>query len=104
MYSKVAPYPNAQAAAEEIFQSGAIPSDTDFRIFRDFGHIPGMDYAHVINGYRYHTKWDHIDFIPFEVLQRTGDNILAMTKALANSDKLENTEVRDSTVFLLFLD
>lgn len=53
-----------------------------------------MDYAHVINGYRYHTKWDHIDFIPFEVLQRTGDNILAMTKALANSDKLENTEVR----------
>lgn len=52
-----------------------------------------MDYAHVINGYRYHTKWDHIDFIPFEVLQRTGDNILAMTKALANSDKLENTEV-----------
>lgn len=41
MYSKVAPHPSGQCAAEELFQSGMVPSDTDFRIFRDYGHIPG---------------------------------------------------------------
>lgn len=41
MYKSAVPHPNGQVAAEEMFQLGVIPSDTDFRIFRDYGHIPG---------------------------------------------------------------
>lgn len=52
-----------------------------------------MDFAHVLNGYRYHTKYDHIDYLAPAVLQRTGDNILALVKQIANSDELTNTEV-----------
>lgn len=40
-YNRV-PHPYAQAAGEELFQSNVIPSDTDFRIFRDFGGTLGM--------------------------------------------------------------
>lgn len=40
-YYNMVPHPYGQAAGEEIFQSGLIPSDTDFRIFRDFGGLVG---------------------------------------------------------------
>lgn len=92
LYAQSAPHPNAQAAAEEIFQSGLIPSDTDFRIFRDFGGIVGMDFAHIVNGYRYHTRFDHVNFISEEVLQRTGDNCLALTKTFADSEFLDEPQ------------
>lgn len=60
-----------------------------------FSQRTGMDFAHVFNGYRYHTKYDHIDYLPSNVLQRTGDNVLALVKRIANSDELTNTEVTE---------
>uniref|UniRef100_A0A1Q3FHC3 FXNA-like protease n=2 Tax=Culex tarsalis TaxID=7177 RepID=A0A1Q3FHC3_CULTA len=90
VYARAIRHPFAHAVAEEVFQSGLIPSDTDFRIFRDFGHVPGMDFAHMIEGYRYHTKYDNIDYLSMPVLQRTGDNILALTREMVNSEELAN--------------
>ncbi|XP_035796226.1 endoplasmic reticulum metallopeptidase 1-like [Anopheles albimanus] len=87
-YSRSIRHPYAHAFGEEIFQLGLIPSDTDFRMFRDYGKIPGMDFAHIANGYRYHTRYDSMDFLSLNVLQRTGDNILQLTRELANGDEL----------------
>lgn len=39
-YGRV-PHPQGTATGEEMFQSGVIPSDTDFRVFRDFGGLVG---------------------------------------------------------------
>jgi Peptidase family M28 len=104
-YARAVRHPNGQAAAEEIFHSGVIPSDTDFRIFRDFGHVPGMDFAHVVNGYRYHTRYDHIDYIPYEVLQRTGENMLSLVVDLVESDDLAHVSevIEEHMVFFDFL-
>ncbi|XP_052903581.1 endoplasmic reticulum metallopeptidase 1-like [Anopheles moucheti] len=104
-YSRAVRHPFGQAIGEEIFQSGLIPSDTDFRIFRDFGHIPGLDFAHIFNGYRYHTRFDSVQYLSPAVLQRTGDNILSLVRLLANGDQLaRSTEKSEgSMVFFDFL-
>ncbi|KAI8773749.1 endoplasmic reticulum metallopeptidase 1 [Biomphalaria glabrata] len=104
-YIEAAPYPHATVVGQEIFQTGLIPSDTDFRIFRDYGAIPGLDIAHIKNGYVYHTKNDLPRYIPAGCMQRGGENILATLKHLASSSKLTNPgeDKHGSLVFFDFL-
>ncbi|KAJ8306038.1 hypothetical protein KUTeg_016583 [Tegillarca granosa] len=87
-YAEAAHYPFASVLGQELFQAGIIPSDTDFRIFRDFGKIPGLDIAHVANGYVYHTLNDKTDYIPEGCIQRAGENIMNLLKELASNPKL----------------
>ncbi|XP_067004414.2 endoplasmic reticulum metallopeptidase 1 [Anabrus simplex] len=101
-YSAVVPYPYASSLAQEIFQSGIIPGDTDFRIFRDFGNISGLDFAWSTNGYVYHTKFDNVEQIPLGTLQRTGDNILALALGMANGKELSNVQMYSAGNIVFF--
>lgn len=98
-YAETVPYPLASSLAQEVFESGIIPGDTDFRIFRDFGHISGLDFAWSTNGYVYHTRLDNAAQIPLGTLQRTGDNILALTLKLASTDQLVDSSQSGKIVF-----
>uniref|UniRef100_A0A1I8P5N1 FXNA-like protease n=1 Tax=Stomoxys calcitrans TaxID=35570 RepID=A0A1I8P5N1_STOCA len=91
-YIKSAPHPFATTLAEELFQNNFVPSDTDFRIFRDHRGVPGLDMAHALNGYIYHTKYDNFQNLERGTYQTTGDNVLALTWALANAEELTNPE------------
>uniref|UniRef100_A0AAG5CWP0 FXNA-like protease n=1 Tax=Anopheles atroparvus TaxID=41427 RepID=A0AAG5CWP0_ANOAO len=104
-YSRAVPHPFGQTIGEEIFQLGLIPSGTDFAIFHEFGHIPGLDFAHIFNGYRYHTQYDSIAYLSPAVLQRTGDNMLALVRLLANGNELAESANRavGSDVYFDFL-
>lgn len=90
VYARTVPHPYGQVIGEELFQSGIIPSDTDFRIFRDFGNMSGLDLAHYKNGYVYHTKHDNLEQIDSSVLQNTGDNLLALVKAISSHTGTKN--------------
>ncbi|KAM8827755.1 endoplasmic reticulum metallopeptidase 1 isoform 1-T1 [Spinachia spinachia] len=90
-YVHAAKHPFASVVGQEVFQSGIIPSDTDFRIYRDFGNIPGIDLAFIENGFIYHTKYDTSDRILTDSIQRAGDNILAVLKYLVMSEKLADS-------------
>jgi hypothetical protein len=89
-YRQSVPRPFGHSVAEELFETGVIPSATDFQIFRDDGEVPGLDFAYVDNGWRYHTRYDSLDYISMESVQHTGENILELTKKLANANELEN--------------
>ena len=91
-YQQAAKHPYANTIAEELFQNNFIPSDTDFRIFRDYGNVPGLDMAHSYNGYIYHTKYDTFQNLQRGTYQTTGDNVLALTWALANAEELKNPQ------------
>jgi hypothetical protein len=67
--------------------------------------ILGLDFAWSQNGYVYHTKFDNVRQIPLGTLQRTGENILALTLGIANSDKMANTKkyASGNLVFFDFL-
>lgn len=40
-----------------------IPGETDFRVFNEYGNIPGFDFALLDNGYIYHTIYDDMNSI-----------------------------------------
>ncbi|KAG6454318.1 hypothetical protein O3G_MSEX008637 [Manduca sexta] len=90
VYAGVVPHPFASSLAQELFESGFIPADTDFRIFRDFGNLSGVDLAWSTNGYVYHTALDTVSRVPRAALQRTGDNVLALANGLLSSESLES--------------
>eukprot|EP00298_Acanthocystis_sp_HF-20_P009627 c18414_g1_i2.p1 GENE.c18414_g1_i2~~c18414_g1_i2.p1 ORF type:complete len:955 (+),score=351.01 c18414_g1_i2:74-2938(+) len=95
-YAAVAPYPHGSTLGQEIFQSGIIPGETDFQVYRDYGgkhiegidFIPGVDMVSYQKGHVYHTTLDDYDHIDSGAMQRTGENILATLRALASSAQL----------------
>uniref|UniRef100_A0A914W597 FXNA-like protease n=1 Tax=Plectus sambesii TaxID=2011161 RepID=A0A914W597_9BILA len=89
-YLEAADHPHCSVLGQEVFESGAIPGDTDFRIFRDHGRIPGLDLAYIQNGYVYHTEFDVPQFIVPGSMQRAGENILSTLTNLLHSPYLEH--------------
>jgi len=100
-YAKAAKYPFASVVAQEIFESGVIPSDTDFRVFVQYGKMVGIDLAFISNGYIYHTRYDNAKAIPSGSIQRAGDNIHGLVLEMVNSPYLVNPKEykHGSTVF-----
>lgn len=97
------PLPYTFVLAEEIYDTGTIPSRSDFQIFRDDGGIPGFDFVHYANSWRYHTEHDRYELISMESIQQTGESILALTKAMANREEMEDPPEGSLPVFYDYL-
>ncbi|ETN66277.1 hypothetical protein AND_001924 [Anopheles darlingi] len=101
-YRDNVPHPYCTAVAEELFQADLVPSETDYYVYTKFGNIPGMDFAHSTWGYLYHTAYDSYSTIPETTLQHTGDNVLALAKALANADELYDIREHEGSKAVFF--
>jgi Zn-dependent M28 family amino/carboxypeptidase len=72
-YAKV-PYPYGTVLANDIFSTGLILSDTDFRQFVQYGGLSGLDIAVVGNSYLYHTRSDITSALQPGMLQHFGES------------------------------
>ncbi|KAI6242884.1 Peptidase M28 domain containing protein [Aphelenchoides fujianensis] len=96
--------PTASVIAQEVFQLGIVPSDTDFRILRDYGLLSGLDIAYHRNGWVYHTEFDRAEVISVGSIQRGGENILAVAQALVRAPGLSAPTKRDDGNKWVFYD
>ncbi len=83
-YARAAPYPYGTVMAQDIFQSGVIPSSTDFEVYTGGGGLHGLDIAFYRDGWKYHTQLDRTWYVQQGSLQHMGANALATVRALAN--------------------
>ncbi|KIY51748.1 hypothetical protein FISHEDRAFT_36479 [Fistulina hepatica ATCC 64428] len=84
-YSHV-PRPFGMIFASDIFGSGVILSDTDFRQFELYMNTTGLDMAIVGNSYFYHMRKDLVENIEAGVAQNMGENVLALLRHLSSVD------------------
>lgn len=83
-----APHPFATVLANDVFSSGIVLSDTDYRQFFEYGNVMGgLDMAIVGNSYLYHTRKDVPEFIDRGVVQHFGENVLAICDYLLTSEE-----------------
>ncbi len=52
----------------------------------------GVDFANIDNGFIYHTKFDNGEVVYGGSYQHTGDNLLALVPAMANSPNLDSID------------
>ena len=86
LYSLGAPRPSGTVIAADVFSSGFIKSDTDFRVFRDDGDVPGIDLAFVEKTRLYHTPRDTVEaLVKYRPgsMQASGANALGFARAFA---------------------
>ena len=88
-YARSVPYPYGTVLAQDIFQSGAIPSDTDFRIYRDDGGLVGLDIALYRGGWAYHTQRDRPWNVSRGTVQHMGENAIALARSIASGPLAE---------------
>ncbi|KAF8624137.1 hypothetical protein AX17_007200 [Amanita inopinata Kibby_2008] len=101
-YSHV-PRPFGTILANDIFSSGIILSDTDFRQFEQYLNVTGLDMAVVGNSYLYHMRKDLVENIQPGVAQHMAENTLALLQYLSSRDSplptLTEGYIPPSTVF-----
>lgn len=89
----------ARPMASSLFYAiyDALPNDTDVTVFKRAGKA-AVNFAAIRGVNRYHTPLDDLAHASPRTLQHHGDNVLAMTRALANAD-LAARSGTDATYF-----
>jgi hypothetical protein len=87
-YAASVPHPFGTSLAVDIFASGLVQSDTDYRVFVKHGGVSGVDLAIYRESHAYHTHIDTVERLQEGLLQHEGDNMLAYLRHVLTGDLL----------------
>ncbi|KAF9925977.1 hypothetical protein FBU30_004330 [Linnemannia zychae] len=93
------PHPHGTVLANDLFATGLILSDTDYRQFAHHGNLTGLDMAVYKNSYLYHTHLDLDEHMEAGLPQHMGENALALATFLTETADLTNLEATNSVVY-----
>lgn len=91
-------YRSGVSLTNELFKR--MPNDTDFSVAQR-ANLPGIDFAFAGERNHYHTPLDTVDNLNLGTLQHHGENLLPLTRLLANMD-LTHQAKGDSVYLALF--
>jgi Peptidase family M28 len=94
-WAKHAPHPRGGSYGLEVYRR--LPNDTDFSILKRLD-IPGLNFASVGDSHPYHTARDVPDRLPPRVVQKAGENVVAVVDALDAIDVTQRA-AWDATYF-----
>lgn len=94
-WARSAPHPRGGSYGIEIYRR--LPNDTDFSILKRHD-VPGLNFAPVGDSYAYHTARDTPERLSPRTIRETGENIVAIVRALDRVDITHRTAV-DATYF-----
>jgi len=97
-YRRSVYYRYARSLSNEVFKR--MPNDTDFSVAQR-ANLPGIDFAFAGERNHYHTPLDTVDNLNIATLQHHGENLLPLSRLLANKD-LNLLQNGDSVYFSLF--
>ena len=83
LYAHAVHRPDTNSLSYTVYKS--LPNDTDFTVFKRAGY-QGFNFAFIGDVAHYHTPLDNVANASAASIQQEGEDALAVTKALANSD------------------
>src|SRR5690348_12187007 len=83
LYAGAMRRPDTNSLSYTVYKS--LPNDTDFTVFKRAGY-QGFNFAFIGDVAHYHTPLDNVANASSASIQEEGEDGLAMTRALANSD------------------
>ncbi|RQM25379.1 hypothetical protein B5M09_000977 [Aphanomyces astaci] len=96
LYGQVAPYPHMNSLGGSLIS--LLGSSTDYQVYKP-ADIPGVDIAFYEHREYYHTPGDNIDRISAQDVQHCGANVLAITRALLNTNSLDDWSSHDEALY-----
>jgi hypothetical protein len=99
VYADAAPHPVATSFAVEVYRT--LPDDTDLSALMAHGDFTGLNTAFIDGAAGHHTPQDVPGRLDQGALQAMGDNALALTRALGDTDlaPLARPSADDATYF-----